>query len=106
KVSRQKELDADITHEDQEKLLASLRTWGALDQDYRYVRGAAASDRRGYDKGRGGGKTARPTFSTPVSLSDTLNAELWRSVAHADALDMHTTMVQPVAGTGKIAQEP
>jgi monoamine oxidase len=104
KACRQKGLDAEITHEDQEKLLASLRTWGALDQDYRYVRGAAASDRRGYDKSRGGGKTARPTFSTPVSLSDTLNAELWRSVAHGDALDMQTTLFQPVGGMGRIGE--
>jgi monoamine oxidase len=104
KVSREKGLDAAITREDQEKLLESLRAWGALDQDYRYVRGPASSDRRGYDKGRGGGKTAQPIFSTPVSLSDTLNAQLWSSVAHGDALDMQTSMFQPVGGMGKIGE--
>jgi monoamine oxidase len=104
KMTRQKALDAEVSHEDQEKLLESLRAWGALNVDYRYTQGWGSSQRRGFDKPRGGGKTASPTYSTPVGLSDTLNGGLWHAISIGDMLDMQTTMFQPVGGMGRIGE--
>ncbi|HXC22625.1 MAG TPA: hypothetical protein VNV13_14150, partial [Steroidobacteraceae bacterium] len=50
KATRQHALDASVSKEDQEKLLESLREWGALDKDYAYVLSDASSERRGYEK--------------------------------------------------------
>src|SRR5580658_1992548 len=68
KATRQQALDASVSREDQEKLLASLRDWGALDQNYAYVAGDVSSDRRGYKKKPGGGLSARPIPSEPIGL--------------------------------------
>ena len=38
KATQQRALDASVSKEDQEKLLESLRDWGALDKDYRLCR--------------------------------------------------------------------
>src|SRR5271169_1528193 len=46
KATRQKALDATVSKEDQEKLLESLREWGALDKNYTYLASDAASERR------------------------------------------------------------
>src|SRR5271167_4212717 len=54
KATRQNSLDGSVTQEDREKLLESLREWGALDKNYAYVSSDAASDRRGYEKKPGG----------------------------------------------------
>ena len=59
KAVRKSALDDVLTKEDGEILLESLRSWGALDKDMRYVKGAASSGRRGWEKNPGGGLTAR-----------------------------------------------
>ena len=68
KATRQNALDASVSKEDQEKLLESLRDWGALDKNFSYVASDASSDRRGYEKNPGGGLSARPIPSKPVAL--------------------------------------
>src|ERR1700731_3988219 len=60
KATRQNALDASISNEDREKLLESLRGWGALDKTHAYVASQAGSDRRGFKKEPGGGLAARP----------------------------------------------
>jgi monoamine oxidase len=55
KVTQQSALDASVSKEDQEKLLESLRDWGALDKSYCYVSGDSSSDRRGYKRKPGVG---------------------------------------------------
>ena len=47
KATRQRALDASVSKEDQEKLLESLREWGALYQDFAYIAGDNSSTRRG-----------------------------------------------------------
>ena len=56
-----------MTVADKERLLANLRAWGVLDNQYRYVKSADVSNRRGYDVPLGGGlmPKAVPTNSTP-----------------------------------------
>src|SRR6202795_3557926 len=60
KATQSDSLDAGVTAEDRAILLASLRFWGALDRNFRYVKGQTSNDRRGYERDPGGGLSARP----------------------------------------------
>jgi monoamine oxidase len=104
KAARAGALDADVTQQDREILLESLRGFGALDAQFRYVRGPAASARRGWERRPGGGEFAAPIPSTPVGAKDVLTARLWQSLASSAALDFQTTMFEPVGGMDRIAQ--
>ncbi len=104
KATRNHALDEDVTPEDRETLLNSLRAWGALDKNLRYVKGEASSDRRGYDRDPGGGLSARPIFSEPVKIDDVLNAGLWAALPIGEIYDMQTALFQPVGGMGKVGQ--
>ncbi len=97
-------LDADVTAEDRAILLESLRFWGALDKNYRFVKGGDSSERRGFERPPGGGLSARPVFSEPVNLTDLLKSGLWAGLPLGDLYDMQTTMFQPVGGMGRIGQ--
>jgi monoamine oxidase len=104
KATRQNSLDAALSKEDQEKLLESLREWGALDKNFAYVAGEAGSERRGFQKDPGGGLTARPIPSTPMGLSDILNSRLWQGIPNGDTFDMQSAIFQPVGGMGRIGE--
>ncbi len=104
KATRQNALDSAVSKQDQEKLLESLREWGALDKNYAYVASDASSDRRGYAKNPGGGLSARPIPSQPVALSDILKSELWQGIPTGDTFDMQTALFQPVGGMGRIGE--
>ncbi len=104
KATRANALDAAVSKEDQERLLESLRGWGALDKNYAYVASDASSDRRGYLKNPGGGLSARPVPSEPLSLSDVLKSSLWQGIGNGDTFDMQTALFQPVGGMGRIGE--
>mgnify|MGYP002779564171 CR=1 FL=1 len=104
KATRAGALDADLTREDREILLESLRGFGALDSNFRYTRSAAASVRRGWDRRPGGGVDAAPVPSTPVSASDVLTSRLWGNLVFSASLDFQTTMFEPVGGMDMIAR--
>ena len=104
KATQQKGLDELVNKEDQERLLESLREWGALDGTYSYAQSEWSSVRRGYLKDPGGGLSARPVLSKPVGLSDTLRAQLWRGIAVGDMFDMQATIFQPVGGMGRFGE--
>ena len=104
KVTQQKKLDEAVTAEDQEKLLTSLRAWGALDQNYAFVKGEASADRRGYDHHPGGGLSGLPVVSEPLSLHDVLDSGLWEALPWGENYDMQCTLFQPVGGMGVIGQ--
>src|ERR1700744_4296949 len=104
KATRTHALDADVTAEDQALLLDSLQMSGALDRDYRYLKGPGSSDRRGYDKDPGGGLSAKPVYSEPTALGDVLKSGLWAGLSFGDWYDMQTTMFQPVGGMGMVGQ--
>src|SRR5277367_6096627 len=70
KATRQHSLDDTVSKEDQEKLLESLRGWGALDENFSYSLGDDTSMRRGYEKKRCGGLSGHPVPSKPMGLSD------------------------------------
>ena len=104
KATQQHQLDQAVTAEDREKLLESLREWGALDRDYRYVANRQTSDRRGFVRPPGGGLGGRPVYSEPVGLDDILKSNLWKYVAHGDEFDMQQGLMQPVGGMGRIGE--
>ena len=97
-------LDADVTAEDRALLLDSLRFCGALNKDFKFVKGAESNERRGYLRHPGGGLTARPEFSEPVTMSDLLKSGLWAALAINEWYDMQTTIFQPVGGMGKVGE--
>jgi monoamine oxidase len=104
KATRQHALDQSVSREDQERLLESLREWGALDRDFRYVASEASSERRGYRKNPGGGLDGVPIVSEPRSLKDVLDSGLWQAISIADIFDMQTALFQPVGGMGRIGE--
>ncbi|MEA3139343.1 MAG: monoamine oxidase [Gammaproteobacteria bacterium] len=104
KATQSHALDADVTAEDRATLLDSLRFWGALDKNLRFVKGADSNERRGFERDPGGGLSARPVFSEPVALSDLLKSGLWAALPMGEMYDMQTTMFQPVGGMGQVGQ--
>jgi monoamine oxidase len=104
KTTQQGKLDQAVTKEDQERLLESLREWGALDKKFAYVRSQASSNRRGYERDAGGGLSARPVTSTPLGLSDVLGSRLWQHLVAGEIYEFQTTLFQPVGGMGRIGE--
>jgi monoamine oxidase len=97
-------LDADVTAEDRATLLDSLRFWGALDKNFRYLKGADSNDRRGYERDPGGGLSAQPQFSEPVGLNDLLSSGLWAALPFGEIYEFQTTLFQPVGGMDRVSQ--
>ena len=104
KAVKQNKLDEAVTTEDQEILLQALRSWGALDRNYNYSASLAAAEYRGYAKAPGGGLSAMPMPSEPVTLSDLLKSRLWRYLQNFANYNMQTTMFQPVGGMDMIGK--
>ena len=104
KAVNQQKLDELVTQEDREILLESLRSWGALEPDFRYRTGRRSSLRRGFDRSPGGGLSGFPTASEPIALTDLLHSRLWSSLAAANVFDDQQTLFQPVGGMGMIGR--
>jgi monoamine oxidase len=104
KAVNSKGLDGELSLEDQEKLLEALRSWGALNKNYAYVKGFASSDRRGFDEDPGGGQSRRPVLTEPTRLRDLLDSGTWQALSFTEMYDMQPTMFQPVGGMDMIAQ--
>ena len=97
-------LDAPLTKEDGEVLMAALQLWGALDKNYRYVVNDDTSDRRGYDRDPGGGLTGKPIFSQPIAPKDVIQSGLWQYPWISSIYEFQTPMFQPVGGMGRIGE--
>ncbi|MGA9333847.1 MAG: flavin monoamine oxidase family protein [Rudaea sp.] len=104
KSVQQHGLDAPLTIEDRDKLLASLQLWGFLDDKYRYARGESSSATRGYDRDPGGGLNAKPVPSQPLSPQDVLHSHLWQTLFISNLYEFQTTLFQPVGGMGRIGE--
>ncbi|MEP6483331.1 MAG: flavin monoamine oxidase family protein [Rudaea sp.] len=104
KATNQGHLDTAIDVEDKEKLLESLRHWGMLDKDFRYVASDRASRTRGYDIEPGGGHMPPPKNSTPIARDDLLRSDLWKFLASDLDYDVNPSLFQPVGGMDRIAQ--
>jgi len=104
KSTRQNALDQAVTKEDQEVLLAAMRDWGALDKDYKYVKGIDTSDRRGYDSDPGGGTTSVPTPSEPIAMSELMQSRLWAAISAGMGYEFQNMVFQPVGGMGMVGK--
>jgi monoamine oxidase len=104
KAVNQQSLDQVVSKEDREILLESLRSWGALDAEFRYRKGRGSSRRRGYERPPGGGVSGAPTLSDPIALSDILKSRLWDQLSDSNVFDDQQTMFQPIGGMGMIGR--
>jgi len=104
KAVNQNALSDALSREDGEIMLESLRSWGALDKNMRYVTGKESSDRRGWVKQPGGGLTAEPIPSEPMSTSTVLNSGMWRAIGGNLSHDHQQAIFQPVGGMIQIAK--
>lgn len=104
KAVSQSKLDETVSAGDRELLLQSLRNWGALDANYKYVKGPQSSDRRGFEKDPSGGVEAAPTFSEPGPFGEILRSRAWQQIAQGDTYYHHNAMFQPVGGMDMIAR--
>ena len=103
KAVRQNALSDAVTAEDAEILLESLRSWGALDKNMRYLKSNASAGRRGWQKGPGGGLTAEPIPSEPLDLSTVLQSRLWGTIGGHLSNEHQHAIFQPVGGMDQIA---
>jgi len=104
KSLQQGALDNTLSKEDGEILLESLRGWGALDKDFRYVKGPQSSNRRGWEKGKGGGLSAEPIPSEPMSVETVLRSGMWSKISGNLSWDHLFTIFQPVGGMQNVAR--
>jgi monoamine oxidase len=104
KVTQQGKLEGAVSKEDQEILLQALKSWGALDKDYTYKAGHLTSEFRGFRQHPGGGLSAHPSDSEPITFTEVLNSRLWRSLANFSLYEFQTTMFQPVGGMDMIGK--
>ncbi len=104
KSVKQHGLDAPLTKEDGEKLLAAMQLFGGLDNDYRYVESDGTSDRRGYARDPGGGLSGKPVYSKPLAPADVIRSGLWQSTWFHSIYEFQETLFQPVGGMGRIGE--
>jgi monoamine oxidase len=97
-------LDTALTKEDLERLLESLKEWGALDGEYRYRLGPLSSRRRGFAVDAGGGLMPVSQPSEPLQLTDLLRSGLWNGIAQGQPYEIQTSIFQPVGGMDMIAK--
>src|SRR5262249_31786258 len=99
KAVSQHALDAALTEEDQKSFLGMLRSFGALDREYRFT----GSDRIGYRELPGAG--ARPgTPLEPLERSGLLKRVFaYFQLNWAELIDFAPTMLQPIGGMDRIA---
>jgi monoamine oxidase len=97
-------LDQDVSQQDREVLLQSLREWGGLTKDYRYMLGPRSSELRGYARDAGGGLRGTPEFSSPVALNELLESKLWSNLGNDTQYEYQQSLMQPVGGMDMIGK--
>ena len=97
-------LDTALSHEDRDKMLEAMRSWGVLDKEYRYVAGHAVDGSRGYQVDPGGGLMAKPESSTPIDRKTLLDSGLWKYLVTDHDYEMGQAMFEPVGGMDRIPQ--
>jgi monoamine oxidase len=98
KAIHQGSLDTELTKEDAERLLAFVRTFGDLNENFSYT----GTERGGYAGPRTGG-IGMPPFRKPLGLHELLLANFVKGEFYEDRLDWQATMLQPVGGMDRIA---
>jgi monoamine oxidase len=97
KCIHQNALDQELTHEDKERMLQFLRTYGDLKPDFMY----RGSSRAGVSRLPGSGPVEEE-LREPLDMQALLDANFWSSMLFEEQLDMQATMFQPVGGMDRI----
>ena len=95
KAVNQDALDAEVNKETKELLLESLRSWGLLDQNFRYTKATAVAG-RGYTTDPGAYNDGIP--GNPIGLDDILTSSLWETVTLPFSYEYGASIFQPVGG--------
>lgn len=104
KTIKQGALDQAVTREDREKLMESLRAWGALDHDNQYRKSLESSLRRGFAVDAGGGLMPVAEPSEVIDRKALIDSGLWQHLIDGQEYDYQTSIFQPVGGMDMIAQ--
>lgn len=104
RAAQQDKLDKPFDKDDKDALLAALKSWGALDKDYRYVKGRDTSLRRGYKIDPGGGLMPEAEFSDLLPFGELLHSDLWRSLSNYMQYEYQQALFEPVGGMDMIAK--
>jgi monoamine oxidase len=97
KSIRQGALDETLSKDDHERLLAFLRTFGDLKQDFTYQ----GSERAGVSQLPGAGGLTEKT-RPPLELHALLDANFWSGAVFEESFDQQMPMFQPVGGMDHI----
>lgn len=100
KAIYQDKLDDPITKEDKEILLESLKSWGALDKDYRYTPSSAASV-RGWASDPNAIHGGIP-YKETINLNQILQSGLWSHLSDIFEYDYAPSIFQPVGGMDQL----
>ena len=106
KATHKGKLDDQLTQEDAEMLLESLKSFGILNKDYAYVESLDTAEYRGYPDGSapgGGLYDAEPSPSKPIDLKTLLESRFWQYMRNHTTYRHHAPMFQPVGGMEEIA---
>jgi monoamine oxidase len=104
KATNQGALDQAVTQEDRELLMEGLKEWGALDSQYRYREGHAASEHRGYARDPAAGLMPLAKPSKPINMSELLQSRLWSQINIGQLYEFQTSIFEPVGGMDMIAK--
>ncbi|MFC4068800.1 flavin monoamine oxidase family protein [Actinoplanes subglobosus] len=99
KATDQGALDAVLTSEDKERLLAFLEDFGDIGSEHRYT----GSSRRGFTSYPGAGEDRGTPLPGPPSLSDVFASGVGRYLSFESGYDQAMMMFQPVGGMDRIA---
>lgn len=91
-------LDAVMTVQDRDRMIAFLRVYGDLAPDLLYK----GSSKSGYVTVPGAAEDVG-TILPPVPMSVLLDADMWKSIMYEELFVMQATMLQPIGGMDRIA---
>lgn len=93
-------LNEEVSAEDRERLLAMVRSFGNLSDEYQY----AGSSRAGYKVSPAAGLTAGERYE-PIDLSELLKSAFWQyKMQFAEGFSQAATMLEPIGGMDQIAK--
>ncbi len=90
-------LDAEVSKEDRERMIAFLGIYGPLDKTGKYV----GSDRAGLKQYPGAADQVEE-IAMPLDMHTLLDADFWNGMLYEEVNDWQATMMQPVGGMDQI----
>jgi monoamine oxidase len=103
KATTRDKLDKPLGKDEKDGLLQILKFWGALDKNYEYRKGPAASEVRGYKVDPGGGLAPAPVDSDPLPMRQLFTSDMW-TFLEGRSYDYQTQLFEPVGGMGMIGK--